>query len=483
MARQSISVHELLPKSKWAPAPDCYACMACTKSFTMFRTRQHCHVCGDVVCNACAVDTPVQNEHYQATVCLRCTTKRESSRVNEKPKPVLRVDTIFNGTLFDPNDLLETKKDPQTIDPVRQKKTQANLSKFELQVLPKVDITTDASATASTRGVVPFDELVNLEDFASSLSRMRCYRCRRMMILHARHSCSACGEVFCRSCVTGEVTQPPGRRWLQNIDICLTCTTIKNNFGSYRECRWVHKSLTPTALPPGIQATIRCPLYVNRQEFSRKIAELKYIEEVQLIPWNQLPHRIKLFLMEGSKCGECDVKLTRSTRSRCNMCDSTFCVACTVQKFARLPTKFELEEVRVCVTCIAAFRRWNGTRCKELWKTCAEVYARASGTLVDSNIAPPPSSPIGWIRNRASLEFKSYDSDILNSNPRSSGPFDPIEVPAPKPKGTKLSTEEEELLRTIERHLSVTEGIAKAIEGIDSRRSLHERRRNSMPCE
>ncbi|KDO34122.1 hypothetical protein SPRG_01392 [Saprolegnia parasitica CBS 223.65] len=389
---------------RWAPINAAVRCGVCARAFAAFRTKVHCHACGTVVCNGCAVQMPVQQQRRDAMVCTRCTRERP-------------VTATFDGILFDPADLAPSVKTPAKD---AAKPPEPDLSAFQLHVLPTIETTLDMddddeelAVFGSSRGVIPAAELVPPDQFVPSLSRMRCHRCRRLLLLHVRHHCSACAEVYCRSCVNAFVTELHYR--LSSIDICRTCSLIQAMFGSFKECRWVHKSLPSTAFPPGVQVKVRCPLYVNRTEFARQIAQLKFLEEVDLVPWNHLPQR-GLWSIEPPSCDECGLQLRRNTRARCGMCDLVYCLGCTTLKFTRPPHKLELEDIHVCRTCIATFERWNQTRSKQLWKTCATVYAKASGTHVDPDSAPPPTSPAGWLRSRPSADAVQKTSRSSGSN-------------------------------------------------------------------
>ncbi|OQR81009.1 hypothetical protein ACHHYP_16857 [Achlya hypogyna] len=336
-------------------------------------------LCGNVICNACAIETPVIGQRYDVLVCTSCTSARLPQR------PVV-VDTIFHGTLYDPTEFAaptsatnsgateSSGNSTATTAPVTMAKTKkdvGNLNEYQLHVV---------SETPSPPAVISVDyDATDADDF-----------------------CFSTPAGIAARCVTSHVVQT-GRR-LGGADICRTCTIIYGMFGSFKECRWIKKSLSPTAYPPGVQVSLRCPLYVNRHDFARRIAELKYLEEIDLVPWNHLPHKFNIWTPEASICNECDTKLHRATRTRCSMCDLVFCAGCTTVKFTRLPHKLELTDVYICASCVRTFNRWNQSRNLKLWRTCAEVYAKASGTHVDASVAPSATSPGGWVRTRQSLE-------------------------------------------------------------------------------
>ncbi|EQC34698.1 hypothetical protein SDRG_08014 [Saprolegnia diclina VS20] len=439
---RSISAQALLPTARYAPIDAAVRCGVCARAFSAFRTKVHCHTCGAVVCNGCAVEVPVQQQRRDAIVCVSCTR-------GKKKQPVAA--TTFDGILFDPADLAPRQAPmgppiKAVAPPAKYAATtpEPDLSAFQLHVLPNIETTLEVddddddelAVFGSSRGVIPAAELVQPDQFVPSLSRMRCHRCRRLLLLHARHHCSACAEVYCRSCVNAYVTESHYR--LSSIDICRTCSLIQAMFGSFKECRWVHKSLPSTAFPPGVQVKVRCPLYVNRTEFARKIAELKFLEEVDLVPWNHLPQR-GLWSIEPPSCDECGLQLRRSTRARCGMCDLVYCLGCTTLKFTRPPHKLELEDIHVCRTCVATFERWNRTRSKQLWKTCATVYAKASGTHVDPDSAPPPTSPAGWLRSRPSAEMVQKASRSSGSNKDSHLSLDTTRRPSGDADDRRLS--------------------------------------------
>ncbi|RLN88202.1 hypothetical protein BBJ28_00026657 [Nothophytophthora sp. Chile5] len=68
----------VLPRSLWVDGKERLNCSICDKRFSLFRHKQHCRTCGDVICSNCSLTRPVQTQSVR--VCVPCVATLASER-------------------------------------------------------------------------------------------------------------------------------------------------------------------------------------------------------------------------------------------------------------------------------------------------------------------------------------------------------------------------------------------------------------------
>ncbi|OQS04932.1 hypothetical protein THRCLA_02878 [Thraustotheca clavata] len=323
---EALDPSDLIPPTEWIPCTSTSRCTTCTRPFNFFRRKYNCQTCGEVVCKNCTMNAPVSGQNGFVQVCMRCNLKRRQSMQNTPP-PIEHGEI---GTIQEAGNLVE----------------------YELAVVPRNSIPTNdicaiqrAENHDSSLHEHP-DDILSPRNCIPARSRFRCEHCRHVLLFRHRVNCQACGDVYCKRCVLTEIVENPGNSSRLHVYICLTCVIIRENLGSYNQCKEIKAALGATAYPPGVNVTVHLPDRVDRAEFARKIAKFKSLEEMQLVPEEFMIRRDQTWSpsVKLTKCQRCDRSLTWRNGAICCMCGDSFCKTCMWRKFARMPYRSELDE-------------------------------------------------------------------------------------------------------------------------------------------
>ncbi|KDO34768.1 hypothetical protein SPRG_00829 [Saprolegnia parasitica CBS 223.65] len=105
-----------ISQAHWVHDAHRSACHGCGHSFTFFRRKQHCRMCGEIICRQCArrvclvtLDTKRQRKPQQRhiKVCPPCYASTQTTRISKLPSPAASPNPFFATTPTIP--LLEEK--------------------------------------------------------------------------------------------------------------------------------------------------------------------------------------------------------------------------------------------------------------------------------------------------------------------------------------------------------------------------------------
>ncbi|EQC34625.1 hypothetical protein SDRG_07947 [Saprolegnia diclina VS20] len=314
--RWSILKDDLLHPLGLVPLQARANCAVCLRTFSFFRAKYNCSLCGHVICRSCVLRLPVQDDEKQQRVmaCEACLFHED--------------ETTHRRCQASASDVPLLDEAPSTTGSVS---------------LPSSPLPPALRVSAPTRTTfISHGELVTiLPPRRSAL----CTRCHRVFgVFRVQYTCRTCGDAFCGHCTLTKLALRPDGRASYDVVVCKTCVHISEVHGDYARC----KALQPEVLVR-LHAPADAPLLAPddvvaalRLECLDVVEHASLIEKQRWVPTKQ-----------RSTCFKCNARVPFVMyKSHCPLCGEAFCVVCLhAILVAHAPGRPEMYIAPICPSC------------------------------------------------------------------------------------------------------------------------------------
>ncbi|EQC34626.1 hypothetical protein SDRG_07948 [Saprolegnia diclina VS20] len=366
--------HTLVPHAKHATVIG--ACFVCLRKFYIVRPKHRCPLCCEVVCSRCtwSLDVLGRDHHlHQVVVCVSCyfdkriqdlVTEGDSDDDDDDPGAAYPNDRDDDDDTSS-NDEESYSEDVYPWTPTSDRRISmdnttnaaaGHAKVSELDPLPETPAPSRPKPQRASRlrprryAFVKRDELVPKRELIPKRGATQCERCHRSFkLLHRKHHCHTCGNVYCSHCTTYQFTSAAKGHALCHVRVCWTCVHISIVQSTFRSCR--RKQMTVTALlhDPSFH-----PVQTRQYEGRDVLTSVLQLEASGIVPYDSLVSRdYRSLVNKHTTCFSCrSAFLFLLRKDYCRLCGEAHCLSCLNALLAAGKTHSdELELVKVCQAC------------------------------------------------------------------------------------------------------------------------------------
>ncbi|OQS01434.1 hypothetical protein ACHHYP_00735 [Achlya hypogyna] len=203
------------------------------------------------------------------------------------------------------------------------------------------------------------DELLKRSDWVPKNRVSTCDRCARSFgILHRKHHCHTCGNVFCGHCTLHQFTAGSKGHALAHVRVCWTCVNISIVQTNFRSCRRKQAAVMVLRDDPSLH-----PIQTRVFESRDVLTSVLQLEASTVVPRHLvLPKSDRVSLHKQTACRGCHSNfLFMLRKDYCRMCGDAHCPSCLSVLLATASSpKDDMELIKVCQAMITrSARRWS----------------------------------------------------------------------------------------------------------------------------